>query len=816
MPGLYDTTKHKIMIRNYLKIAWRNLLKNKGFSAINIFGLAVGIACCLLITLYVSDELSFDRFHEKADRIYRTNLDVKFGGSEQSVATTSDLLGPTLKKDYPQVENFARFYDAGPFLIKKTGTLDNIREEKILFADSTIFEVFTFPLVAGDLKTALKEPNTIVISETAAKRHFGNQNPIGQVLNLDNKKDYKITGVMRDIPENSHIKAEFFVSLRSLDYDWNSFLGNNFQTYILLQKNANPQQFDAFFNQIVEKYISPEIFKAMGSTIEDFKKNGSYYRYSMIPLTDIHLKSKHVYGLGLSGDIQYIYIFSIVALIVLLIACINFMNLSTARSSKRAKEVGIRKVLGSVRLQLMIQFFAECVLLSFFALIVALVLVVILLPFFNNISGKSLIISDLYSIKFFILIAILPIFVGILAGSYPAIFLSSFEPIKVLKGRLSLKGGSLRNVLVVFQFATSIVLIIGTVIIYRQINFIQQKNLGFNKDQVLIINDAYALDKQAIPFKEEVLKLKGVQNGTLSGFLPTPSNRDNTVMFPEGQIDQTKGISIGRWDIDYDYIKTMGMSMAKGRNFSREFGTDSSGVILNETAVKLLGFADPLNKGITMFMNDNKKVYRVVGIVKDFHFESLRNNIGALCMVLNLSRGNVSFRLDARNDIQSTIKQIEAKWTQMAPGQPFSYTFMNESFNNVYKAEQRIGKISLAFAFLTILVACLGLFGLVTFIAEQRIKEIGIRKVLGASVVGIVSLLSKDFIKLVIVSICIASPIAYYAMYKWLQDFVFRINIEWWIFVLAGVSAIVIALLTVSYQAVNAALMNPVKSLKTE
>jgi putative ABC transport system permease protein len=469
------------MLQNYLKIALRNLLKNKGFSAINIFGLAVGIACCLLITLYVTDELSFDRFHEKADRIYRPNLEVKFGGTEQSVATTSDMLGPTLKKDYPQVENYVRLYDAGPFLIKKTGTVNNIREEKILFADSSVFEIFTFPLVAGDSKSVLREPSTIVLSETAAKRHFGNQNPIGQILNLDNKKDYKITGVMKDLPENSHIKAEFFVSMRSLNYQWNSFLSNNFQTYILLQKGANPKAFDTYFNQIVQKYINAEMVRQIGSTIKDFEKSGSYYRYTMIPLMDIHLKSKQTQGLGINGDIQYVYIFSIVALFVLLIACINFMNLSTARSSKRAKEVGIRKVLGSVRIQLMVQFFTECVLLSFFALIVALVLVAILLPIFNDISGKSLIISNLYSLKFFFVIAILPILVGVLAGSYPAIFLSSFEPIKVLKGRLNLKGGSLRNVLVVFQFATSIVLIIGTVIIYRQINFIQQRPSAYHQ-----------------------------------------------------------------------------------------------------------------------------------------------------------------------------------------------------------------------------------------------------------------------------------------------------------------------------------------------
>jgi putative ABC transport system permease protein len=807
------------MLSNYLKIAWRNLANNKVYSAINIGGLAVGIACCLLITLYVTDELSYDRYHQKANRIYRANLGVKFGGSEQLVATTSDMLGPTLKKDYPQVENYARIYDAGPFLIKKSGTVDNIREEKILFADSTLFDVFTLPLVAGNPKTALIRPGTIVISETAAQRHFGSQNPIGQVLSLDNKKNYEITGVMRDMPQNSHFRAEFFISMRSLNYDWNQFLSNNFQTYILLQPAANPAAFKSYFSQIVQKYIGPELQKTMGSTLDEFEKSGSYYRFGMIPLTDIHLKAKETNTLGPNGDIQYVYIFSIVALFVLLIACINFMNLSTARSSKRAKEVGVRKVLGSVRYQLMAQFFAECVLLSFFAVVLALVLVAVLLPFFNNISGKLLLISNLLSYEFILLIAVLPVLVGVLAGSYPAIFLSSFAPIQVLKGRLSLKGGNLRNALVMFQFATSITLIIGTVIVYRQINFIQQKNIGYNKDQVLIINDAYALDKQAVAFKEAVLKLKGVENGTLSGYLPTPSNRDNTVMFPEGQTDQTKGVQIGRWDIDYDYIPTLGMNIVKGRNFSKDYGTDSVGVILNETAVKVFGFKDPLNKGIVrLWDNDPKKpkIYRVVGVVKDFHYESLKSNIGALCMMLDLSRGNVSFRLDARTDIKSTIGQIEAIWTKMAPGQPFSYGFMDESFNNVYKAEQRIGSISLAFAFFTILVACLGLFGLITFITEQRTKEIGVRKVLGASVSSIVTLLSKDFLKLVLISIVIASPIAWWAMNRWLQDFAYRIEIEWWVFALAGLLAVGIALLTVSFQSIKAALMNPVKSLRSE
>ena len=807
------------MLKNYFKIAWRNLMRNKGFSAINIFGLAIGVACCLLIMLYVNDELNFDRFNENASRIYRLNTDIKFGGSEKFCAQTPDILGPTLKKDYPQVENYVRFYDGGAFLIKKSGTLNNIREEKILYADSSVFEIFTFPLVSGNPQLALTEPNTIVISESAAKRHFANQNPIGQTLNLDNKKDFKVTAVMKDIPENAHFRADFFISMKSLEFKWGDFLANNHYTYLLLKKDADPKAFDTYFNQVIQKYVSPQLVKSMGATIDDFTKSGSYYRFSMMPLTDIHLKSKRIYELGVNGDIQYVYIFSIVALFVLAIACINFMNLSTARSSKRGKEVGIRKVLGSARNQLVVQFFSECVLLCFFAVAAALVLVFLLLPFFNNISGKLLHLSNLLTLKFLILLILLPFIVGLLAGSYPAIFLSSFQPIKVLKGKLNLKGGSLRNGLVIFQFATSIILIAFTVIIFQQINFIQHKNLGYNKEQVIIINDAYALDKQARYFTDEVKKIKGVENGTLSGYLPTPSNREESPMWVEGATDQSKGVMTGKWDVDYDYFKTFGMEMASGRNFSKEFGTDSTAVIINETAAKLFGFKDPLNKTILSLAenNSNKTIkYKVIGVVKDFHFESLRSNIAPLCLFLNLSRGNVSFKLNAQANLSHIISLIELKWKEVAPGEPFTYTFMDDSFNNVYKTENRIGKISLAFSLLTILVACLGLFGLITFIAEQRTKEIGIRKVLGASVSSITAMLSKDFIKLVVVAIIIASPIAWWAMSLWLQGFAYRVNIGLWVFMAAGFLAILIALITVSFQAIKAAVANPVTSLRNE
>ncbi len=808
------------MLRNYLKIAFRNLLRNKVYSFINIGGLAVGLAACLLIMLFVADELAYDQFNQKANRIYRLNTEVKFGGTEMFSGQSSDLFGPVLKKDYPSLENYVRLLDAGAYLVKKTNETNNLRETKMLFADSTIFDVFTFPLLVGNTKTALKEPQTMVISQSAAKRYFKTQNPIGQTLTLDNKSDYRITAIMQDIPNNSYIKVDFLMSLNSLKNEGGSYLSNNFQTFLLLRPDANPKDFEGYFNQIIQKNVAAELYKMTGSTIKEFEKSGSYYKISMIPLLDIHLKSRYSNELGTKGDIRYVYIFSVVAMFILLIACINFMNLSTARSSKRAKEVGIRKVLGTGRFQLMIQFFAECVLLSVFALVLALVIIDLAMPFFNDLTGKNISILRLLQGKFLIVLALSPLFLGFVAGSYPALFLSSFKPLTALKSHQNPKSLG-RNSLVVFQFVTSIVLIISTIMVYRQINFIQQKNLGFNKNQVLIINDAYALDKKATAFKEEILKLKGVENGSLSGFLPTPSNRNEGAMWPEGNLDMDKGVQSGQWDIDYDYLKTFGMEIAKGRNFSKDFRTDSSGVILNEAAVKLFGFKNPINKDVSRYKMQNDRTrkietYQVIGVVKDFHFESLKSNIGALCLFLNPNRGNVSFRLDAKSDMANTIKNIEAKWHIMAPGQPFSYTFMDESFDSVYKTEQRVGKIALVFALLTILVACLGLFGLITFMAEQRSKEIGIRKVLGASVASITTLLSKDLLKLVVIAIVISSPIAYYFMNSWLQDFAYRIAMEWWVFVLAGLAAVFIAMLTVSYQAIKAALMNPIKSLKTE
>ncbi|MGA0560366.1 ABC transporter permease [Larkinella sp. VNQ87] len=808
------------MLTNYLKIALRNLRKQRGFTFINIFGLATGLACCLLITLYVIDELSYDRFHEKADRIYRINSDIKFGGNDMHMAVAPDPMGPTLLKDYPQVENFVRLHGRGTWLVKRADQPSSLRERDVMFADSTLFEVFTFPLVTGDPKRALSEPNAVVISESAAKRHFGRQNPMGQTLVFDNTQKYRVTGVMRDIPANAHFRTDFFVSMLSDNYPWGNWLSNNHHTYILLKPGVDYKTFSPNFETVIEKYVGPQAFQFIGATMDQLRKAGNRIEYSLIPMTDIHLHSKQNIELAPNSDIQYVYTFAAVAVFILLIACINFMNLSTARSANRAKEVGVRKVLGSVQRQLIGQFMTESVVMAVLAMGLALAIVGLVLPFFNEMATKQLNADSLFSLRLLPILLLLPLAVGLLAGSYPAFFLSSFRPISVLKGRINvgLKSAGLRSGLVVFQFMMSVILIVGTLVVYRQLNFIQTTKLGFNRNQVLTISEAYALGSQVQAFKEEVLKLPGVKTGSVSGFLPVPSNRSDSPLFPEGQLEQSKAVSTQNWAVDYDYIPTLGMELAQGRNFSRAFGSDSAAVILNEAAVKIFGFKDPIGKRVVRMMDSQAKVfktYMVIGVVKNFHYESLRQNIGAVALIMEPNPGAVSFRIDSP-DMPGLVKQIEAKWKQMAPGMPFDYYFLEDSFDTMYRAEQRVGQIVLTFSVLAILIACLGLFGLAAFMAEQRTKEIGVRKVLGASTSSIVGLLSKDFLKLVLIAILVATPIAWYGMNQWLNDFAYKIDVPWWVFAVAGLVAIVIAFATVSFQSIKAALMNPVKSLRAE
>jgi putative ABC transport system permease protein len=809
------------MFQNYLKIAWRNLRNHKFYSFLNIFGLSLGLASCLLITLYVIDELSFDRSFADADRIYRVNSDIRFGGADMKLAVAPDPLAYTLLKDYPQLESVARLRDDGSYLARRKGSTENLKEEVVSYADSTFFDVFSIPIVAGDIKRVLREPMTMVISERGAKKFFGKENPIGKVLVLDNNLNYTVTGVMENIPEHSHLsRLNMLLSMisypESRENNWGS---HNFHTYLKLREGVQAAQFEKNFDTILQKYTSTWLKQVMGATLEEMRKSGSSIKYTLMPLADIHLHSDRKAEISANGNIQYVYIFAIVAIFLLGIACVNFMNLATARSSNRAKEVGVRKALGSKQSHLMGQFLTEAVMLSLCALLLAMLLAYAALPLFNDLANKQ-IAFPLRSILFWVITLVTAVVVGILAGSYPAFFLSAFKPLKVLRGAVGQdgKGGHLRNALVVFQFVVSVMLIIGTGVIYNQLNYIQTKKLGYTKEQVLIIKDAYALDTKARTFKQEVGKLPNVQSSTLTSFLPTASARTDNTFFPQGEMQQEKGISMQKWAVDYDYVKTLNLSIKSGRGFQENFPSDSSGIIINEAAAKILGYADPVGKRIydlVMDSTNSKRTYTILGVVKDFHYESLRKNIGALSLVLRPSSGLVAIRLKAANYSQ-TVAQVEALWKQMAPGQPFNYRFMDEDFDSEYRSEQRVGQIFITFAVISIIIGCLGLFGLSAYTAERRTKEIGVRKVLGASVSNIIALLSKDFLKLVLLSIVIGSPIAWFAMNSWLKDFAYHIEISWWMFAAAGLLAIIIALLTVSFQSIKAALMNPVRSLKSE
>jgi len=816
------------MFSNYLKVAWRNLVRDKTFSIINMVGLAIGLSGFLLIALYVMDELSFDRYYNKAGNIYRIEMNARWGGEDLRMAQIGDPIGPKLKNDYPQVEEYTRIFysrnDPGMAnkLIGKGG--EYITESNTAYVDSTFFNVFKFPAIEGNLRTALNEPSTVVITASTAVKYFGSTDAAGKTLTVkENGRDvpYKVNAVIKDIPGNTHFDFNILFSMKSLNYQWGQVGNSNFYTYLVLKPGPGVRVFEKQLNGYIVKYFTPLLKDFNMSSMEEFEKTGNRFNFILTPVTRIHLYSDRQAGEEMrpSGSIQYVAIFSAVALLILFIACINFMNLTTARSAGRAREVGIRKVLGTERKELILQFLSESTLMVLLSLLVAVGIAFLILPLFNSVAAKSMSMASLFSPVILPLLLALPFVVGLLAGSYPAFFLSGFKPIEVLKGKLRMgtKSGGLRSALVVFQFTTSIILIIGTIVVYRQLRFIQTRDLGFNKEQVLIINNADALDNNAEAFKNQVVQLSGVKSGTLSAFLPVSNSSRNTWnVFKSPVATGNNSFNTQFWAIDYDYLETMGLKLLKGRNFSPGFGMDSSSWIINEATARMLGYKDPVGKNIYT-INDKGKAtaHPIVGLVKNFNYESLHAAVGPLIFALHRSTGLASFKVSTAN-INTLVEQVQGKWKAMAPGMPFSYRFLDESFNEMYRAEQRVGEIAMIFSILAILISCLGIFGLATFIAEQRMKEIGIRKVLGASVQGIVGLLSADFMKLVGIAFVIAAPFGWWVMNKWLQSFVDRAAFSLWIFVVAGIAALFIALATVSFQSVRAALMNPTKSLKAE
>jgi putative ABC transport system permease protein len=806
------------MIRNYIKTAWRNLKHNKIFSFINVFGLSVGLTCCMFIGAYLYQELNYDTYPAQAGQIYRVGIHSVENGGVTDFPMVDVAVAQGIKNNCPEVAAATRMEEDKPAFIK----YDNrtFKEEKLVLADANFFEVFSIPLLEGDSKTALALPNSIVITKAFEKKYFGSSPGLNKILTAGTKL-YKITGVIDKIPDNSHFHADAFISMStevtpSTQQTWSNV---GYYTYLLLNKNVDIKKLESHFKQLVAKYVVPEVQHDMGVSLAEAQKSVNTFIFYLQPLTDIHLYSATKYELEPNGDIHYIYIFSALAFFVLLLACINFTNLSTASSSKRSKEIGIRKVLGSEKDKLVWQFLTESVMLTILAMLFALGLVYLLLPYFNNLAGKNINMDFFLNYHAIAFEMILSLFVGVIAGIYPAFFLSSFQILSVLKGNATggpVSKGTLRSGLIVFQFTISTALIIATFIVFQQLHFMQNTKLGYDKNQVLVLHETYSLRTGIESFKQELLHTTGVVNASISSNVPGNGNMNGTQVYAKDIADkgERSEIQIGIFNIDDTYIPTLGMQILKGRNFYTGSLADSSSVIINQAAVQSLGWgnADPLGKTI---VRSGNRYYTVVGLVKDFHYTSAKQKIGPLMMLYGHNNGSIMVKIKTA-DVHSLIADIKKKWDGYNTGLPFSYSFLDEQFAQLYSSEEHIGAIFTAFSVVAIIIACLGLFGLAAFMIRQRVKEIGIRKVLGASPQTITMMLSKEFLLLVVIAALIAFPVTWYSMDKWLQTFAYRVNIQWWVFAVAGLMAVIIAFITISFQAIKASLANPVKSLRSE
>ena len=807
------------MFKNYVKIALRNFLKHKGFSFINIFGLAIGVACCLLIVLYVLDEVSYDQYHEKADQIYRVGIRGFVNNNLFHGVVTCAPMAKALVNEFPEVTAATRLRNFGfPVFRYKDKVFS---EEKVFWVDQAFLDVFTVPFIKGDPKTALAQPNTIVLTRSMALKYFGDEDPVGKSLNADKRRDYLVTGVVQDVPHNSHFHYDFLASLVTYDDSESPiWVSNNYYTYLVLQEGASSEAFEAKLAALVKKYVGPQIQAAVGITLEQFFASGGDWSYFIQPLTGIHLHSHLDYELEPNGDIAYVYIFSIIAIGILLVACINFVNLATARAANRAREVGIRKTVGSNRGQLIRQFLSETTIMSFFAVLLALLAVQLLLPLFNNITGKELAVPYIQNVLTIPLLLGLVLFIGILAGTYPAFFLASFDPVVVLKTEMSgrSKKSNMRNVLVLFQFTVSIVLIVGTVIVSRQLKYIQNRNLGFNKEQVVIVKKTDDIGNQVPAFRQELLKNPKVINATNTNNLIGNEFGNSAYKLAGATGEETH--LLWTYTTDPHFVETYQIEMAAGRYYKEERQADQQSAVINEAAVKDLGLTDPVGKQIVAIgpTPDRSLTFTIIGVMKNFHFKSLHHQIGPLIVHLYGPEGRgryVSVRIHSEN-IRETMTFLEHTWRKFAANQAFEYEFFDDHFARIYQAEERTGQIFFSFSLLAIFIAILGLFGLAAFVAEQRTKEIGIRKVLGATEVGIIFLLSKQFTKWVVLSNLFAWPIAYHFMTKWLQRFAYQASISVWSFLFAFIVVLFLALLTVSYQTVKAARSNPVELLRYE
>lgn len=811
------------MIQNYLKMAWRNLMKHRFISFINLFGLTMGLACCLLISIYIIHETSYDRYHSKADRIYRLtrNFNNPDGTVTLRLSTVAPPFGPLLKNDFPDIRQVTRLLPSGKTPVKYGEKL--FSETQLFFADEHLFDVFDVDVTKGNPQKGLQDPFTVMVSEKIASKYFGNEEAMNKIIKINNQFNLKVTGVFRSFPSNSHIHPEIMVSFNTLKdsavYGENqlrtNYGNNSFFTYFLVPENYPVKNIEAQFPAFIDKHMffpgAPPTMKFSRLTSLDVQK-----------LTDIHLYSHTDYEAEENGDITRVYIFAVIALIILLIACINYMNLATARSALRAKEIGIRKVAGAGKGELIAQFLSESVLIAWIAMILAVLIAWITLPWINRLSGLELTGRMLLNWKYMGPVILVPFIVGITSGIYPALFMSSFQPVKTLKGLFRAGGRSLsfRQALVVTQFGISIVLIITTAIVFQQLRYMQQAKLGYQKEQVLALPYYFTSNSQYEAFRNELLGQNHIQTIGRSSRIPTGRLLDSQNAAAEsGDSLQPVNAELKYLAIDQDFIPSYGIGMAAGRNFSKAIVTDTANFLLNETAVKVLGWPSA-EKAIGRNFSYGGTRGKVIGVVQDFHFESLRQRIAPMVLSMpNPALPNFYNALSVKiagNNTTEAVASIEKIWKTYLPEIPFEYSFVDDSYNKLYQAEQRQGRLFTIFAGIAILIACLGLLGLSSFAITQRIKEIGVRKVLGAGTGSIVFLLSKDFMKLVLLAALIAFPVAWYAMSQWLADFAYRIPVSWWVFVAAGSIAAAIALLTVSILAIRAATANPVKSLRTE
>lgn len=822
------------MFRNYVLTAFRNLQKQKFFTFINIAGLSVGVAGCLIILLFVVNELSYDLSFAKGDRIYRLNTEIKFGTNHFKVATGYPVMAELFRMNYPEIESVVRFRNWGWRNVRKTDKAEKT-EENVIWADSTFFDVFTVPLLEGDAKSALREPNTIAISRKMATKYFKGESAVGQTLIIDDNSIYQVTAVYEDLPATSHFHFDILRSTAGLEDAKSVTLigGNEFHVYVLLREGVTRQEMESKFPAFTQKYVMPQIVAAVGGdpSLEKFTAAGNKWNYTLINVKDIHLHGDLLAEFEANGNITYVYLFSSIAIFILAIACINFMNLSTARSANRAREVGVRKVLGSLRGQLIKQFLAESFLLTLSSFALALMIAYLLLPAFNTLADKNLSLP-LNQAWFYAMILGATIAVSLLAGLYPAFFLSAFKPAAVLKGKLAMgmKSGGVRSGLVVFQFLVSAFLIIGTITINQQLSYIQSKRLGFDKDQLIVVKEAYLLGDNIQAFKDDVLRNSAIQSGTISGFIPVAGGwRSGDTYWKDGVAPTESNledmVNIQSWSIDHEYIPTFKMKLKSGRMFSEDFPSDSSAIILNETAINRFKFdGDPIGKKISHFNGinpdgspdpDKIQAYTIIGVIEDFHFESLKDNIAPLGFSLGKSNGAVTFRFDATKT-SDVIALLEDTWKKTTPGNAFEFSFIDQDFSRMYSAEQKLGTVFSAFAILAIFIACLGLFALTAFTAEQRTKEIGIRKAMGASVHSIVLLLSRDFGKLILIAFILTVPLSIYANNYWLQGYAYKTDIGVVVYLAAGGITLLIALLTMSFQSIKAARGNPIESLRSE